>query len=98
MTASWKRKSLEDRAAVSAAREDMSWPGGRWLDGERIVSLQAFLLALAKTHQRASLERGRFQEAIRGLEHRLETFRAQRAADAAYIKHLQARIAELEAR
>jgi len=98
MTMSWKRKPLEARAVISAQREHMSWPGGKTLDGIRVVSLEAFLLALAKTHQRMSAERKRYQEAIAGLNHRLETFRAQRANDKAFIEQLQARIAELEAR
>lgn len=68
------------------------------MDGVRVVSLEAFLLALAKTHQRTSKERARYKASILGLQHRLETFRAQRANDKAYIEQLHARIAELEAR
>lgn len=95
---SWKRKPLEARASVSAAREVMSWPGMRTVEGERIVSLEAFLLALAKTHQRTSKERARYKIVVEGLNHRLETFKAQRANDSAYIENLRAQITDLEAR
>ena len=98
MTMSWKRKPLEERAKVSATRERMSWPGQMMLDDERVVSLEAFLLALAKTHRQSSKERKRYKAYIAGLNHRLETFKAQRANDKAYIESLQLRLAEMQVR
>lgn len=100
MTLSWKRKPLEERARISVRRRNEfneHWPRRFFFFGPRVVPLEVFILALAKTHRSRDKGYARMNTLIASLHRGIQRRNKSGEKAGAYIKDLKLRVALLEA-
>jgi hypothetical protein len=92
---SWKRKTLEERARISARKSNQAndyFPRRFVFFGPRVVPLETFILAQARTHQRFDKARKHWSLTALSMHRGIERRNASLGKAAAYIKELKARL------